>query len=68
MLANEDDCSASPSSSSPNGEIPLFDTFANKNITSQLGPPGPFVNEFGHICTRAAATSPTRTGMRPATA
>ena len=26
LLANEDDCSASPSSGSPNGEIPLFDT------------------------------------------
>ena len=51
LLANEDDCSASPSSGSPNGEIPLFDTVTNKLISSQLGPPGSFrCNEFGHLC------------------
>jgi hypothetical protein len=55
MLTNEDDCSASPSSSSPNGEIPLFDTGVNTNITSQLGPPGNFrCNEFGHMCSKGS--------------
>jgi hypothetical protein len=52
LLTNEDDCSASPgSSTSPNGRIPLFDTSANTNLASQLGPPRDFrCNEFGHMC------------------
>lgn len=55
VLSNEDDCSASPSASSPNGEIPLFDTDMNKLISSQLGPPGNFrCNEFGHLCNDGA--------------
>jgi len=44
MITNEDDCSAAPG-------VPLYDTSANTNIASQLGPPANFrCNEFGHIC------------------
>jgi hypothetical protein len=44
MLTNEDDCSAAPG-------VPLFDTNANQNVGSQLGPPANFrCNEFGHTC------------------
>jgi hypothetical protein len=44
MLTNEDDCSETPG-------VPLFDTGANTNIASQLGPPANFrCNEFGHLC------------------
>ena len=50
MLTNEDDCSASPGQG-PNNRIPLFDTAANTNMASQLGPPENFrCNEFGHLC------------------
>jgi len=51
IVANEDDCSASPASNSPNDEIPLFDTTQNRLLSSQLGPFGKFrCNEFGHQC------------------
>ena len=54
MLTNEDDCSASLGQG-PNGRIPLFDTGANTNIASQLGPPVNFrCNEFGHMCSRGS--------------
>jgi hypothetical protein len=44
MLTDEDDCSAAPG-------VPLFDTTANQNMASQLGPPTNFrCNEFGHAC------------------
>src|SRR5262245_31127211 len=50
VVTNEDDCSASPGAG-PNNRIPLFDTTANTNMASQLGPPANFrCNEFGHIC------------------
>jgi len=50
MITNEDDCSAS-NGDGPNGRIPLFDTSANTNMASQLGPPSNFrCNEFGHVC------------------
>jgi len=50
MVTNEDDCSAAPGNG-PNGEIPLYDTSANTNMASQLGPPANFrCNEFGHLC------------------
>src|SRR6478609_2816445 len=42
LITNEDDCSASPDPNGPNGRIPLFDTSANTNIMSQLGPPANF--------------------------
>jgi len=46
LLTNEDDCSTLP-------QIPLYDTTANTNIASQLGPLTNFrCNEFGHMCTR----------------
>jgi hypothetical protein len=52
VLTNQDDCSAS-SGQGPNGRIPLFDTVANQNMASQLGPPTHFrCNEFGHFCPR----------------
>src|SRR5262245_40358889 len=59
LLTNEDDCSASPgSSTSPNGRIPLFDTDANPNLASQLGPPRDFrCNEFGHMCSMNGAVA-----------
>jgi hypothetical protein len=44
LITNEDDCSAAPG-------IPLYDTAANLNLASQLGPPANFrCNEFGHMC------------------
>jgi len=44
MITNEDDCSEKPG-------VPLFETAANNNIASQLGPPLNFrCNEFGHLC------------------
>jgi hypothetical protein len=44
FITNEDDCSAAPG-------VPLFDTTANLNMASQLGPPANFrCNEFGHLC------------------
>jgi hypothetical protein len=44
LITNEDDCSAAAG-------VPLFDTSANLNLASQLGPPSNFrCNEFGHIC------------------
>jgi len=50
ILTNEDDCSASPGNG-PNGRLPLFDTAANNDMASQLGPPQNFrCNEFGHTC------------------
>jgi hypothetical protein len=50
LLTNEDDCSASLGNG-PNNRIPLFDTSANTNMASQLGPPQNFrCNEFGHTC------------------
>jgi len=50
LVTNEDDCSASLGDG-PNGEIPLYDTTANTNMASQLGPPANFrCNEFGHLC------------------
>ena len=50
MVTNEDDCSAAPGVG-PNGRIPLYDTGANTNLASQLGPPANFrCNEFGHSC------------------
>ena len=50
MITNEDDCSAS-NGDGPNNRIPLFDTSANTNMASQLGPPSNFrCNEFGHVC------------------
>lgn len=53
MLANQDDCSASPG-------VPLFDTGSNMTLTSQLGPPIRFrCNEFGHFCSPdVAAVAP----------
>jgi len=52
LLTNEDDCSASPGDG-PNNRIPLFDTTANTNMASLLGPPQNFrCNEFGHLCTK----------------
>jgi hypothetical protein len=51
MITNEDDCSASPGPGGPNGRIPLFDTTANTNMMSELGPAANFrCNEFGHLC------------------
>jgi len=45
LITNEDDCSVPPG-------VLLFDTTANTNIMSQLGPPANFrCNEFGHLCT-----------------
>jgi hypothetical protein len=50
MITNEDDCSASPGNG-PNGRIPLFDSTANSDMASALGPPANFrCNEFGHLC------------------
>jgi len=50
MVTRQDDCSAAPGTGD-NGEIPLFDTSANKDMASQLGPLGSFrCNEFGHTC------------------
>jgi len=44
LITNEDDCSAAPG-------IPLYDTTANLDLASQLGPPANFrCNEFGHMC------------------
>ena len=44
FVTNEDDCSATPG-------VPLFDTGANTDVASQLGPPSNFrCNEFGHLC------------------
>ena len=44
LITNEDDCSAAPG-------VPLYDTGANFNIASQLGPYRNFrCNEFGHLC------------------
>lgn len=44
MITDEDDCSAALG-------VPLYDTSANMNIASQLGPPSNFrCNEFGHMC------------------
>jgi hypothetical protein len=44
LITNEDDCSAAPG-------VPLFDTTANRDMASQLGPPANFrCNEFGHTC------------------
>jgi hypothetical protein len=44
MITNEDDCSAAPG-------VPLYDTTANLNLASQLGPTSNFrCNEFGHLC------------------
>jgi hypothetical protein len=57
MLTNEDDCSAQDS-------VPLYDTTANLNLASQLGPPANFrCNEFGHLCdgTPPQRNSPTGT-------
>ena len=57
LITNEDDCSASPGDG-PNGRIPLFDTSANTNIMSQLGPPANFrCNEFGHLCDDGSGTN-----------
>jgi hypothetical protein len=48
LITNEDDCSAKPG-------VPLYDTFANLDLASQLGPPANFrCNEFGHLCDGAA--------------
>jgi hypothetical protein len=50
LITNEDDCSAALGNG-PNNRIPLFDTGANTNMASQLGPPSNFrCNEFGHTC------------------
>jgi len=50
MLTNEDDCSEGQG-------VPLFDTSANTNIASQLGPPANFrCNEFGHMCDSGSGT------------
>jgi len=47
IVTNEDDCSV------PTGST-LFDTTANMNLASQLGPPANFrCNEFGHLCNGA---------------
>jgi hypothetical protein len=44
LITNEDDCSASPG-------VPLFDTSANQDLASRLGPIKNFrCNEFGHLC------------------
>jgi hypothetical protein len=44
MITNEDDCSALPGAA-------LYDTTANRDMASQLGPPANFrCNEFGHLC------------------
>ena len=62
VLTNEDDCSAAPGNG-PNGRIPLYDTSANTNIASQLGPPANFrCNEFGHLCNNGSGSliHPTR--------
>jgi hypothetical protein len=50
MLTNEDDCSESAG-------VRLFDTNANTNVASQLGPPANFrCNEFGHMCDSGSGT------------
>jgi hypothetical protein len=50
FITNEDDCSAAPN-------VPLFDTTANRDMGSQLGPPANFrCNEFGHLCTIGGGT------------
>ena len=52
MLTPQDDCSAAPGNG-PNAQVPLFDTSANHDMASQLGPPTHFrCNEFGHTCPR----------------
>jgi hypothetical protein len=44
VVTNEDDCSATPASG-------LFDTTANRTVTSPLGPPSTFrCHEFGDLC------------------
>jgi hypothetical protein len=44
VVTNEDDCSAPPATG-------LYDTQANTNLASALGPPMNFrCNEFGHLC------------------
>jgi hypothetical protein len=46
LLTNEDDCSA------PIHSV-LYDTEANLNLASVVGPPGNFrCNEFGHLCSQ----------------
>jgi hypothetical protein len=56
MITNEDDCSASLGPG-PNNRIALFDTSANSNLASQLGPPANFrCNEFGHLCDDGSGT------------
>jgi hypothetical protein len=51
LITNEDDCSATPG-------VPLFDTTANTNMASQLGPPANFrCNEFGHLCDDGTGTN-----------
>jgi hypothetical protein len=58
LITNEDDCSAAPG-------VPLFDTTANLNMGSQLGPPANFrCNEFGHTCP-TGVVGPNRTAPHP---
>jgi len=64
FITNEDDCSAAPGNG-PNGRVPLFDTSANRDMASQLGPPQNFrCNEFGHTCP-TGVLGPNRTAPHP---
>jgi len=59
LITNEDDCSAAPG-------VPLFDTSANLNMASQLGPPANFrCNEFGHTCPTGVTGDFQRTVKHP---